>query len=454
MREEQAGRTASHRTAETMRNTLRAIWGRNRRVIGNFLSLSIVQFANYMAPLILIPYLTRVLGLPRYGLVELARAISVYFLMLTDYGFSLSATQEISVHRDDPDKLSEVFSSVMILKLTLVLLSVAILSAAVFAIPKLRADWPVYYLSFLSVIGMWLFPLWLFQGLERMKHIAVLTVTMKLLVIASTFLVVRKSDDYLYVPLLQSAGTLLVGGTGLIVAARIFPIRFHPPSIAVLRREFSSGWHVFLSKMATTLCTTSNIVILGLLTDNVFVAYYAAGEKIVRAASDGLLVPLGQAIFPHIGRLASQSRKAALRFAGKVTMLLAAVTFLISIGLLVGAPTIARLVLGRDVPGGIAVIRILSFLPLLVGLSHLFGVQILVNFGFKRLLARIVLTAGVVNVVLAVLLAPSLKHVGVATGSLATEILILIAVSLALRRNGLSVFVPRDKDVDNSQAVP
>src|SRR5512147_2784453 len=101
---------------------LRLYWQRNRRVIGNFFSLSIVQFANYLAPLILIPYLTRVLGLPRYGLVELARAVSVYFLILTDYGFSLSATREISVHRDDPEKVSEVFSAVMTLKLLLVLL--------------------------------------------------------------------------------------------------------------------------------------------------------------------------------------------------------------------------------------------------------------------------------------------------------------------------------------------
>lgn len=99
-------------------------------------------------------------------------------------------------------------------------------------------------------------------------------------------------------------------------------------------------------------------------------------------------------------------------------------------------------------------IRILSFLPLLVGLSHLLGVQILVNFGFKKLLARILLMAGVVNIILAVRLAPPLKHVGVAIGSLTTEILILIAVYVALRRNGLSVFVPRDKGVDNQQPVP
>ncbi|MGE5293528.1 MAG: polysaccharide biosynthesis C-terminal domain-containing protein, partial [Solirubrobacterales bacterium] len=107
------------------------------------------------------------------------------------------------------------------------------------------------------------------------------------------------------------------------------------------------------------------------------------------------------------------------------------------------------LALGREAPEGATVIRILSFLPLIAGLNNTLGVQILVAFGLKRLLARITVAAGVVNIGLALLLAPSLKHVGVALGSLATEICILIAVCAALWRHGLSPFGARDKDVDN-----
>lgn len=422
-----------------MLNTFKATWGRNRRVIGNFLSLSVVQFANYMAPLILIPYLTRVLGLPRYGLVELARAVSVYFLILTDYGFSLSATREISIHRDDPEKVSEVFSCVMVLKLLLVLLSVAILSAVVFAIPRFRADWPVYYLSFASVLGMWLFPIWLFQGMERMRPIAAITVAAKLLVIVSTFLLVRDPDDYLYVPLLHSAGTIFIGVAGLIVALRVFAIRFHLPRAAVLKREFFNGWHLFVSKMSTTLYTTSNIVVLGLLTDHVYVAYYAAGEKIVRAASDGLLVPLSQAIFPHVSRLASQSQQAALRFAARVSGLLSIATLAISIGLFFGAPYIARAVLGQDSQEGAAVIRILSLLPVVIGLSNILGVQIMVNFGMKRIFTRILVAAGVFNLIVALSLVVPLRHIGVSVASMVTEIVIAFTLFMVLRKRGLNV---------------
>ena len=420
------------------------IGGRNsksegRRVLGNFFSLSLVQFANYVAPLITLPYLFRVLGPSNYGVTEMARAVSVYFLILTDYGFSLSATREISVHRDDPQKVSEVFSAVLLLKFLLLLLSFGVLALLVSAVPRLWADWPVYFLSFGNVIGMWLFPVWLFQGLERMKYLPLLNVTAKTLVIVSLFVFIRAPDDYLYVPLLQSAGTILVGLAGLGLALGTFRVRFRVPPVRVLAGELTNGWHLFISKMATTFYTSGNIVILGLLTDSTFVAYYAPGEKIARAAADGLQQPLSQAIFPHIGRLASQSRSAALRFTAKTAKIAGAASLAISVALFVAAPYVSS-IFGPKFEAGVPVLRILSLLPVLICLSNIFGVQVMVNFGLQRLLTRILTVAGVWNILLAVLLAGPFKHIGVAVAALTTEIIVTTAMFFALRRRGLNVF--------------
>lgn len=422
-----------------MFKTLKAAWGHNRTVLDSFFSLSVVQFANYLAPLITLPYLFRVLGPSKYGLIELARAVSVYFLILTDYGFSLSATREVSVHRDDSRRISEVFSAVMVVKFLLVVLSLAMLSLVVFAVPRLRADGPVYFLAFGHVIGMWLFPVWLFQGLERMNYIAALNVTAKSLVIISIFVFVRGPSDYLYVPLLQSSGAILIGLVGLVMAVRFFPVRFHVPSRSVLHRELRNGWHLFLSKMATTLYTTSNIVILGLVTDSAFVAYYAAPDKIVRAVQ-GLQIPLSQAIFPHIGRLASQSRQAAMAFTSKVAGIVSVITLMMSVGLFIGAPYIARVALGEQFQAGVPVIRILSLLPFLIGLSNIFGVQIMINFGLQRVLTRILIAAGILNIIVALVLAMAWQHIGVAVAALATETFVTVGMFIALRRSGLNVF--------------
>ena len=425
-----------------MWNRLKAARQRNGRVVTNFLSLSTVQCANYLAPLIVLPYLFRVLGPSKYGLIEFARAINVYFVVLTDYGFSLSATREVSVHRDDPQRVSEVFSAVMLLKLLLVVFSFLMLTILVLGVPRLRADWPVYFLSFGHVIGMWLFPIWLSQGLERMRHIAVLNVTTRLLAIVLIFALVRDEGDYVYVPLLNSLGYILAGAAGLVLALRRFGVWFCIPSMDSLTREFRDGWHLFLSKMATMLYTTSNAVILGLLTNNTFVAYYAAGDKIVRAVQ-GLQYPLSQAVFPHVGRLASQSKQAALEFVAVVMKILCGVMLLMSAALFVGAPYVARLLLGEQFQAGVPVIRILAFLPFITGLSNIFGIQIMANFGLRKLLTRILLAAGILSLVLAVSLATPWRHVGMAVVTLVTETFVTVALYIGLRRNGLDVWRAR-----------
>jgi PST family polysaccharide transporter len=425
-----------------MTGTLKAVWGRNRRIVGNFFSLSVLQYASYVANLITLPYLTRVLEKSDYGLTEFARAIALFFIIVTDYGFYLSATQEISVHRDDPRRLSAIFSAVMVLKMILLALCLAVLAVVVFCVPKMRVDWPVYFLAFAGVFGQCIFPVWLFQGLERMTYIAGLNIAARLLVTASTFVFVRQPRDYVYVPLLQSAGTILVGVMGLITALRAFPVRFEFPSISLLKQELVDGWHLFLSKVATTVYNMGNTIILGLLTNNDYVAYYAGGDKIVRAIQ-GLQLPLSQAVFPHIGKLAAESKKGALAFAAKLVRLVGAVNLILSIGLLVLAPFICRIVLGPKLPGSVPVVRILSFLPLIIGVSNVFGMQVMVNFGLKKALMKVFMIAGLLNLLLALAFVVPLRHVGTAIAVTTTETFVTVAMYVVLRRHGIDILTFR-----------
>ncbi|MDD5226330.1 MAG: oligosaccharide flippase family protein, partial [Candidatus Omnitrophica bacterium] len=182
-----------------------------KTVLHNFASLSVLQAITYVLPVLILPYLFRVIGPEKFGLIAFAQAFVQYFMILTDYGFSISATKEISLCQHDPSEVNKVFSSVMLAKIALALISFALLSCAVYFIPKFRSDWMVYMLSFGVVLGNTLFPVWFFQGTEKMKYIADLNIAGGILTVVGIFFFVRRPQDYLMVPLITSSASLITG---------------------------------------------------------------------------------------------------------------------------------------------------------------------------------------------------------------------------------------------------
>ncbi|MGC9070591.1 MAG: oligosaccharide flippase family protein, partial [Elusimicrobiales bacterium] len=244
------------------------------RLFKNFLSLSVLQAANYIFPLIIFPYLVRVLGVEKFGLISFAQAFIMYFNVLVDYGFNLSATREISINRDNKEKISEIFSSVMFIKFGLIMISLILLTIIVFSFEKFRVDWLIYYLTFGIVIGQAMFPVWLFQGLEEMRYITYVNVIAKGIFTLAVFVFVRNISDYYKVPLLNSIGFITAGIISLVMVKKKFGIIFSKSSLVTIKNQLTNGWHIFVSNIMGMLYRNSNSLLLGIITNNLMVGYY------------------------------------------------------------------------------------------------------------------------------------------------------------------------------------
>ena len=406
-----------------------------KRLAENFLSLSTLQAVNYFLPLITLPYLVRILGPEKFGLIAFAQAFIGYFIVFTDYGFNLSATREVSIHRDEKEKISEIFNSVMAVKFLLGMLSFIILALILTFIPKFGNDWLVYIFAFGMVLGNILFPVWFFQGMEKMKYITILNIVAKGIFTISIFIFIREMADYVYVPLINSMSFIVAGGLSLGAVFKDFGINFKLPTLENIKHQLKEGWHIFISTAAISLYTTSNAFILGIFTNNTIVGYYSAAEKIVRAVR-GLLTPISQTVYPYISKLASESKERALNFIRKLVKVLGAGTFILSLFLFVLAAPIVNIVLGKQYQPSIIVLQILAFLPFIIGLATVYATLFLLSFGHTRVWSRIIITCSALHIIFLLVFIGvlSLAHVGVSISWLLTEICVLIWSYLSYRK--------------------
>ena len=140
-----------------------------RRLLADIAALSVVQGLNYALPLITIPYLVRVLQPGRFGVVSFAQGVVLFFAFLTDFGFDYTASRAIAASRRDSAFISRIYWSTLFSKLILLCASGAALCLVVAYTPPLQQESRLFAATFLYVVGTALFPMWLFQGLEKLK---------------------------------------------------------------------------------------------------------------------------------------------------------------------------------------------------------------------------------------------------------------------------------------------
>lgn len=362
-------------------------------------ALFVLQGANYVLPLLVIPYLVRVLGPGNFGRLAFAQAFVQYFIVLTAYGFDLSATRTVVQLRDDPAGLSRLFSAVMAVKLLLMCAGAVVLLLTVGLVPSFQHDYVLYAAVYLGVLGNVMFPVWLFQGLERMRLISFLTITSRLLVTVAVFVLVREQDDFRVAAALQASGFVLAGVLSSFAIPRLVRLRPCWPTLREMRHVMTDGWHVFVASIGGTIYNSSNVVFLGLLVSPVIVGYYAAAEKLIKALQ-GAITPVAQAVYPHVTALLQRSRGEALQFLSRLLRLQGAGTLAISLMLVVFAQPIALLLFGaRYEPAG-ALIRLMSAIPFIIGINNILGAQVLVQFGLGRLLSFSIVLPALLHVAL------------------------------------------------------
>ncbi len=389
-------------------------------VMDNVASLSMLQGITYILPVIILPYLFRVIGPEKFGLIAFAQAFAQYFMILTDYGFNISATKEISLCRGEHAKVCEAFSSVMTVKIALVIVSLLLLGVIVFCIPRFRNDWPVYVLSFGAVAGNTIFPVWFFQGTEKMKYIADLNIIGGIILALFIFFFVRGPQDYLLVPMANSCVFLTTGVLGQAIVFRRFRVSFKFPGYKNIRQQLRAGWDIFISIAAINAYTTTRVFTVGLLTNNTVTGLYSVAEKIATFCQTFPLASFTQALFPRLSKIFHKNKARALDIMRRMQQITVASSAICLSLIFIFAHAIVRVACGGNYQNTTLSLRILLVSVFFVT-ANAFRVQFLLVCGKTHIYSRIHVIMAMLGLPLIFLLIYSFSYAGAAIATVVIE---------------------------------
>jgi len=404
----------------------------------NIAGLMLVQGMNYIIPVITVPYLFRVIGVEKYGLVTFASAFALYLQIFIDYGFNLSATRTVSRVRDDTGTINRIVSEVMAVKLVFCLAGFVVLLCCIALIPKLRNEPLIFLASYGAVVGYSLFPQWFFQGVERMEYITLYNTGARLVPAVLVFFVVQSPDEYYRLPLLNAIGSTIGCLACLIILFVQFGVRLSLPAFSGCLTHLREGWSIFVSQLFGSFFNNANAIVLGFVSGNEAVAIYSGAEKVVRALAN-ISVPVCTAIFPHSNKLFSISREKGIAFLRKVLAGGVAFHVVAQILLFVFSYSIANLLIGKDNNEIATLIRIMSMIPLFVFIDNIYGTQILLNIGKEKLVMRGIVVAGSLSIVSMTILIPFFGEYGAAVTYLIAELMVLVCMIYFNRKCGISL---------------
>jgi len=400
---------------------------KHKILASNFVYLSLLQGLNLLLPLITFPYLIRVLGVEYFGLLSFSFAFITYFQIVTDFGFNATGTRDISLVIDDYEKQNLIFNQIMSAKLLLVILSFIVMMAIVFLFEIFRENWIIYLFSFGSVLGQAIFPVWYFQGIQKMKYITYLNLVTKLIFTIALFVFVRQKSDYYLVPVFNALGFIFAGIFALFYIYKDFNIKFKIQPLKGIGEQLHKSKYVFLSELKISLFTNTNILVLGILAGNHAVGCFSAAEKLARAIGN-FQTPISNTIFPYLSKEMIVDKLKTIQKIKKITIFGAIIFSIIILLCFCFAEQIIEIIYGKEMLSAVFIFRIVIFIPLLSFLDTMFGKQILLNLGKDKLYFQVILFATILNLSINFILTQFYRELGTAIALTITQIFIVFGM--------------------------
>ena len=357
------------------------------KVSSNIAWLMLVQCSGYIFPLIMLPYLVRTLGVNNFGIYSIVLAIIQYGVMLTEFGFNFTSTREISLNRNEKKEVSKVFFSTIYAKLLLFFIFFCGVIVYLECLNKIHEYFSLLVAGGLTVFANALYPIWFFQGIEKVKIISIVTAISRAITLLLTLLFVKTESDlhmailvnsFLYIiPSLFGCALIFLSGSVIYVHVSLKDI------YTCLKKSFP----LFISNVSISLYSTLNTIVLGKYSSPTIVGNFAAADKL-RLAVQGLYAPIQQAVFPRASQGVMQDGgiKKVIKVFGIPFIMFG---LIISLSYLIFGNFAVRIYYGEEFALAGTLFSMMFPLPLIISIATVFTHWVLIAQGQNKIVGKI-----------------------------------------------------------------
>lgn len=404
----------------------------------NFVMNFILTLSSILFPLITFPYVSRILLPEGTGRISFVTSIVAYFAMFGMLGIANYGIRECAKVRDDASKLSKTVQEIFLLNTIAMSVSTALYVIAIVSVPRLAQDQQLFWINILTLVFTLLGVEWVYKGLEQYQFITIRSLAFKVLSLILMFLLVKQETDvvtYGTITVVAAVGSNLFNFINL---RRV--VRFEKHEKLNVTQHIKPTMDFFFLTIATVIYTNLDVVLLGFIHNDAAVGYYNAAVKI-KSVLVTLVTSLGAVLLPRLSfYIENNNTEEFIRLTRKSLNFIFVSAIPMCVYFIAYAKDGILFLSGQGYEQAIFPMMILMPTLVFIGLSNLIGIQIMVPLGKEKLLVRSVCYGAITDLILNVLLVPSMGVVGSAVANVAAELVVVVYQWYAVKHYMKDVF--------------
>lgn len=397
----------------------------------NFFYSSILTVSNYLFPMIVFPYVSRVLGVTNIGICNFVDSIVNYFMLFSMMGITVMGIREISSVKSDRMEMSRSFFSLIVINGIFTVLSAIALLVTAFTVESLQGYRHLLFISLFKLVGNFLLIEWFFKGLEDFKFITNRTILVKLLYVASVFIFVREQDDYVVYYILSVMMVFVNAIFNGIYASR--KVKFTLRGIQI-KKYMNPFLYLGLYMILTNMYTSFNVIYLGFVKGDAEVGFYTTATKLYTIILS-LFTAFTSVMLPRMSALLSEKKEdeffALIHKSMQMLVTLGVPVVLLST---LYSSQIIHILAGGGFEGAILPARIVMPLMLIIGIEQILVIQIMMPFKQDKVIFRNAVIGAAVGITLNLALVSMLGSTGSAIVWVVSEISVLLLSQMHVSR--------------------